>query len=320
MEKLAEDDPGVDVADELDFEPVEEYVDSVVELPELDSDDKLIEEDEDELAELAGVVETVEELELRLDGEEAEVEDTDVGTSVMLELTLKKVEDRVIEEVVVDDKVSEGKGGAVSDLLVLLLDSEDGEPDVTLADVEDALVKLAEVLDRLEDDDDDSIVELVKVDDDDILEEPEEIELRNLEVALELDDANEDVATSVVVPLENDSEEEVDDDKLSDDEDDTGTVELEESVVDEAELGDPVEELVLDSDVGKDVVDAVVETLDDDSEVALGIEDELEDSVVGEGTEVTVIVMVETLVDDRLELIGSGVGVDTFDEVSDVKD
>ncbi|KAL1602824.1 hypothetical protein SLS60_006245 [Paraconiothyrium brasiliense] len=306
--ELAEDASVVDVADEPD------------------SDDKLVDEDEDDFVELPGVVETVEELELRLDDEEIEVEDAEVGTSVVLELTLDETKDRVVEETIIDVEVTEEKGEAVSDLLVVLLDSEDGGADVTLADVGDTLVGLSEVLDKLDNEDEDSAVELVNFDKDEVSEELDKLKLDKLEAVLELDDVDENVDASVVATLEDASEGEVDDDELPEDEDNkadvevTVTLELEESVVDEPKSDEPVEELVLASNVGKDVVDAVVEPLDDDSEVALENEDELEDSGVDEVTEVTVTVIVETIVDDGLELVGSGVNVDTFDGVSDVRD
>jgi hypothetical protein len=69
LEEVTEDDPVVEVADELEVELVKEDEDSVVELAELDSDEvgnALEDEDED------NVVDTLDSLELTLDDDDEE--------------------------------------------------------------------------------------------------------------------------------------------------------------------------------------------------------------------------------------------------------
>jgi hypothetical protein len=217
-----------------------------------------------------------------------------VGTSVVLELKLEDVKDCVVEGAVSEEELSEELGVAVFVVLVLTLDHE---LVVTLIDVEDSLVELSDVLDGVEEDDEDFVVELTGIDDE-VSEELERLELEE-EVALKLDDVAEVVGVSVVVTLEDDSELELgedDDDKLSEEEEDDeadldviGTLELDESIVDEAELSD--------SDV------------------------ELNDVTEDEDLEVTVIVViVTTSVDVEPELVGDGVFFVELDSDSDEED
>ena len=225
--------------------------------------------------------------------EEPEFEDTDVGISVVLELWLEEIKNSVVEEAVIDDEVSEN-----SVVLVVALDDEDKELIVTLAVSEETPVELSNELDRVEDNDEESVVKLV-TGDNEVVEEPEDSEL-----ALEPDDVDKDVGVSVVVKLE-----EVSEVKLV------------------SRLDDSVKELVLNSDVDEGIVDPVIITLEEDSGALLEDDNELkvsedEPDVELDSTEKEVDTSVIVMAPSEVELdsVGCGVRVETLDEDADAED
>jgi len=243
--------------------------------------------------------------------EEPEFEDTDVGISVVLELWLEEIKNSVVEEAVIDDEVSEN-----SVVLVVALDDEDKELIVTLAVSEETPVELSNELDRVEDNDEESVVKLV-TGDNEVVEEPEDSEL-----ALEPDDVDKDVGVSVVVKLE-----EVSEVKLAELDDPVKELVLEESVLDDAELDDSVKELVLNSDVDEGIVDPVIITLEEDSGALLEDDNELkvsedEPDVELDSTEKEVDTSVIVMAPSEVELdsVGCGVRVETLDEDADAED
>jgi hypothetical protein len=302
LKDVSEDNPVVEVADELEVELVKGVEDSVVELAELDSDtvgDTLEDEDEDNAVELTDVVDALEALELTLNDKEdsvdelTEVEDENVGTSVVLELKLEEFKDWVVEGAAVEEEVSEEIGVAVSVVLVLALDEELA---VTLGDVDDALVELSEVIDGVEDD--------------------------SFNVLVLGFDVGGDVVEPVIVALDDDSEVRlIVDDELEDSEDESD-VELD----DFTEVEDPegiviVVVVLISVDIELELVgDGVfVVGLDEDSDVEesekLGASVLLTEDVVDEEPEVDEPEVSEPedelfVVNEDEELVGVDVAVD----------
>jgi hypothetical protein len=304
LKDVSEDNPVVEVADELEVELVKGVEDSVVELAELDSDtvgDTLEDEDEDNAVELTDVVDALEALELTLNDKEdsvdelTEVEDENVGTSVVLELKLEEFKDWVVEGAAVEEEVSEEIGVAVSVVLVLALDEELA---VTLGDVDDALVELSEVIDGVEDD--------------------------SFNVLVLGFDVGGDVVEPVIVALDDDSEVRlIVDDELEDSEDESD-VELD----DFTEVEDPegiviVVVVLISVDIELELVgDGVfVVGLDEDSDVeeseklVLGASVLLTEDVVDEEPEVDEPEVSEPedelfVVNEDEELVGVDVAVD----------